>query len=185
LGFPPLLSLLLTLYANLSPLTLCALLLLLLLLVVILVDDHVLVLLALLSWLATDDTEGELSIPRQEWLATLFRDQPEVLRLYHQMRPFLKEHSTEQDEEALSFSRQHPTSTTEYKHHLSYDSVLQLIMEHLHAVGYVHTAKAIEEESRVPCMLPCRRVFCALTSYCCCCCFADRSCFSSRQPYSR
>jgi len=99
-----------------------------------------------------DNTEDEHTIPRGEWMATLLRDQPEALRLYHQMRPFLVDPQNGLDEETLSFSREPITTTTEYKYHLSYQVVLQLIIEHLHTIGYSHTAKAIEEESRVPYM---------------------------------
>jgi hypothetical protein len=82
------------------------------------------------------------NIPKSQWEAFVLKKHPNVLEVKERVRPLTSENS---------FSRNISIAKTENKHSLSYDTVLQLIMEYLDYEGYAHLIKHIEDESNVKC----------------------------------
>jgi hypothetical protein len=84
------------------------------------------------------------NIPKSAWEASAMQKHPELTELRERIRPLTQ---------APSYSRNLFTGKTEAKSALTYQTVLQLIMEHLDQDGQHKVIRKIEEESGVHCIL--------------------------------
>ncbi|KAJ3436490.1 ras guanine nucleotide exchange factor i-related [Anaeramoeba flamelloides] len=80
------------------------------------------------------------SVDRREWLLLAMKRNPEIKNLRERVIPIAR---TE------SFGRLYCSEREEVKDKLTIELILQLIMQHLVTIGFKHTKKVIEEETKV------------------------------------
>ncbi|KAJ3445396.1 ras guanine nucleotide exchange factor i-related [Anaeramoeba flamelloides] len=80
------------------------------------------------------------NVDRREWLLLAMKRNPEIKNLRERVIPIAR---TE------SFGRLYCSEREEVKDQLTIELILQLIMQHLVTIGFKHTKKVIEEETKV------------------------------------